>query len=246
MNPNDERIIDRIGVLSRGSGRTTSEVFADVVELTYYGIRSVRGILIGDAEDSRDLPAETARIHELYGPDLRHFYDIIIEVGEAGTDEARPTFRDTLGTIYEELGLGSVERGQFLTGESTANLISESIRPDAASEVRRRIGRAIGGKTGQSIEDDRDLDSLLLYSVWRTEGSPPIEPVRHYDPAAGTGRLLLSAAASLPLWMVRENLVSFYGQEVDRLLWRICQVNMTLYGLNGAGIRIIDRSPADA
>ncbi|GFG68927.1 type I restriction-modification system subunit M [Mycolicibacter senuensis] len=52
-----------------------------------------------------------------------------------------------------------------------------------------------------------------------------------YDPACGSGSLLLKAAAEAPHGM------SIYGQEKDNATWALCKMNMILHGNATAGIR---------
>jgi type I restriction enzyme M protein len=52
-----------------------------------------------------------------------------------------------------------------------------------------------------------------------------------YDPACGSGSLLLKAAAEAPRGM------SIYGQEKDNATWALCKMNMVLHNNEIADIR---------
>lgn len=64
------------------------------------------------------------------------------------------------------------------------------------------------------------------------------EPIRINDPAAGSGRLLLAAAAQYPSWAVHHGLVVVSGQDLDYTCWLMNSINVLLYGLNGYSLKL--------
>jgi hypothetical protein len=62
-------------------------------------------------------------------------------------------------------------------------------------------------------------------------------PITVCDPCVGSGRMLLAAAATYPDWATRLGLVVFVGADVDGLMVKLARTNLTLYGLNGTGLR---------
>jgi hypothetical protein len=64
------------------------------------------------------------------------------------------------------------------------------------------------------------------------------EPLTVYEPAIGTGILVMGAASVLPAWAVRLALVKFVGGDVDPLMVAASRTSTMLYMLNGYALEL--------
>ena len=55
-------------------------------------------------------------------------------------------------------------------------------------------------------------------------------------PTLRSGVMLLAGARQFPAWAAQAGLVQLYGMDIDQTCVTMAQVNMMLYGLNGAGL----------
>ena len=62
------------------------------------------------------------------------------------------------------------------------------------------------------------------------------EPIAICDPCCGSGVMLLAGARQFPAWAAQAGLVQLHGMDIDQTCVTMAQVNMMLYGLNGAGL----------
>jgi type I restriction enzyme M protein len=81
------------------------------------------------------------------------------------------------------------------------------------------------GKKGGEFYTPAEVSTLLAKLV------APKENDRVYDPACGSGSLLLKAAKEVP-----DKKVSVYGQESNSSTYNLCRMNMFLHGVNDAHI----------
>ena len=81
------------------------------------------------------------------------------------------------------------------------------------------------GKKGGEFNKPSEVSSLLAKLV------SPKENDRIYDPACGSGSLLLKATKE-----VKDKKVSIYGQESNSSTYNLCRMNMFLHGINDAHI----------
>ncbi len=81
------------------------------------------------------------------------------------------------------------------------------------------------GKKGGEFYTPAEVSTLLAKLV------EPKENDRIYDPACGSGSLLLKAAKE-----VKDKKVSVYGQENKNSTYNLCRMNMFLHGINDAHI----------
>lgn len=81
------------------------------------------------------------------------------------------------------------------------------------------------GKKGGEFYTPSEVSTLLAKLV------APKENNRIYDPACGSGSLLLKAARE-----VEDKKVSVYGQESNSSTYNLCRMNMFLHGINDANI----------
>ena len=81
------------------------------------------------------------------------------------------------------------------------------------------------GKKGGEFYTPAEVSTLLAKLV------EPKENDRIYDPACGSGSLLLKAAKE-----IKDKKVSVYGQESNSSTYNLCRMNMFLHGVNDAHI----------
>lgn len=243
MRSPSTQIIKHLEVLATSSG-SRWQIFDDFVELCYHTLRmlprhaesvfSGGGLVVDDDEAA----AVFARVYERYG------------AAEAQTQFARAfslviqseRYHDPFGTVFEEWELTSDDAGQFFTPEELCRLMARSVAEDVGDRVRERLTTSLGVhhpellamKVMQIPATDATLEMLLVDSL--TAGSSlDYEPVTLYDGACGSSRTLLACAELLPDWMIRRNLVAFYGQDIDRTCVHMSRANFALYGINGTG-----------
>ena len=85
------------------------------------------------------------------------------------------------------------------------------------------------GKKGGEFYTPAEVSTLLAKLV------EPKENDRIYDPACGSGSLLLKAVKE-----VKDKKVSVYGQESNSSTYNLCRMNMFLHGVNDAHIECGD------
>ena len=81
------------------------------------------------------------------------------------------------------------------------------------------------GKSGWEFFTPQEVSELLarITTVWKTEVN------KVYDPACGSGSLLLKFAKVLGKENVRQG---FYGQEINLTTYNLCRINMFLHDIN--------------
>ena len=82
---------------------------------------------------------------------------------------------------------------------------------------------ANAGKSGGEFFTPQEVSNLLTRLA--TVGKKKIDSV--YDPACGSGSLLLQAAKILG----KKNVSRFYGQEINNTTQNLCRINMFLHGI---------------
>lgn len=229
------------------------EIFSDWVDVCYQGLRMLPrhaesllsgGHLADDDEEAREC---FRRVDERYGREgYETFRKAYWQVLTAADEEP---FYDPFGTVYEEWELGNERTGQFFTPQEICRMMAQVTAPDAADRVRTRLREALRSEPTVKIADvmgceisDRHLETLVAESSRRGD-VVPFEPVRVYDPACGSGRLLLAVAEQVPQWMVHRGLILFHGQDIDRDCVLMAKANCMLYGMNGHAPFFIDFVP---
>lgn len=86
------------------------------------------------------------------------------------------------------------------------------------------------GKSGGEFFTPQEVSELLARIT--TQGKARVNKV--YDPACGSGSLLLQLAKVLG----KDNIGSFYGQEINITTYNLCRINMFLHDINYANINI--------
>lgn len=86
------------------------------------------------------------------------------------------------------------------------------------------------GKSGGEFFTPQEVSELLAKIT--TQGKSKVNKV--YDPACGSGSLLLQLAKVLG----KKNIGSFYGQEINITTYNLCRINMFLHDINYININI--------
>jgi len=157
---------------------------------------------------------------------------------------------DLVGHIYQiYANLDPSWQAQYMTPWSVAMLMSGLTIQNGEAEVHQRLKQALTHPdnhlgaamllTSLAIPDD-EPDQAWDWFITRVvpAAMPFYEPIRFLEPAIGSGRLMLAAAARFPQWAVAGRLVIFAGQDVDFSCILMSRINSKLYGLNGYALRL--------
>jgi type I restriction enzyme M protein len=93
-----------------------------------------------------------------------------------------------------------------------------------AYEYLMQMYASSAGKSGGEYYTPQEVSELLAYIT--TRGKTRVNKV--YDPAAGSGSLLLKFAKVLG----KENVGGFYGQEINLTTYNLARINMFLHDVN--------------
>ncbi|MGO2140772.1 MAG: type I restriction-modification system subunit M [Leucobacter sp.] len=93
-----------------------------------------------------------------------------------------------------------------------------------AYEYLMQMYASSAGKSGGEYYTPQEVSELLAYIT--TRGKKRVNKV--YDPAAGSGSLLLKFAKVLG----KENVGGFYGQEINLTTYNLARINMFLHDVN--------------
>ena len=159
-----------------------------------------------------------------------------IEASAQGTeseDDLRGLFSD-FSVDSQALGSTVIKRNQLLAKVlrtvSTMNLGSRYNDTDNDTfgdtyEFLMQMYASEAGKSGGEFFTPQQVSELLArLASWR---NPNIQKV--YDPACGSGSLLLKFAKTVG----RENPnLKYFGQEVNPTTYNLCRINMMLHGIN--------------
>ncbi len=145
---------------------------------------------------------------------------------------------DAFGDAYEYLmGMyasnAGKSGGEFFTPQEVSELLTR-IAVVGKTEVNKAFGDAYeylmgmyasnAGKSGGEFFTPQEVSELLtrIAVVGKTEVN------KVYDPACGSGSLLLQAAKILGKENVRQG---FYGQEINLTTYNLCRINMFLHDI---------------
>ena len=153
-------------------------------------------------------------------------------VGTASEDDMRGLFED-LDVNSGKLGNSVQKRNERLTAILNAigdmNLgATEEHEIDAfgdAYEFLMTMYAGNAGKSGGEFFTPQEVSRLLAKIA--TDGRQEVQKV--YDPACGSGSLLLQVAKVLGKEHVRQG---FYGQEINRTTYNLSRINMFLHDIN--------------
>ncbi len=153
-------------------------------------------------------------------------------VGTASEDDMRGLFED-LDVNSGKLGNSVQKRNERLT--AILNAIgdmdlgaTEEHQIDAfgdAYEYLMTMYAGNAGKSGGEFFTPQEVSRLLAKIA--TDGKREVQKV--YDPACGSGSLLLQVAKVIGKENVRQG---FYGQEINRTTYNLSRINMFLHDIN--------------
>lgn len=112
--------------------------------------------------------------------------------------------------------IGDLPLGNF--GDNSIDLFGD------AYEYLMQMYASSAGKSGGEYYTPQEVSELLAHIT--TRGKTRINKV--YDPAAGSGSLLLKFAKVLG----KENVGGFYGQEINLTTYNLARINMFLHDVN--------------
>lgn len=198
-----------------------------------------------------DLPEDLREQERLLRSTYAHHLEKAISRFQAALDilleAADLVVYDWAGAVWERLELGG-RGGQFFTPWQLAMAMAE-VQHLAEDVVKNLIA---------ALNHPQNLYGSIALLMWRVaEGLPEqaqqayflkhvvpaalpfIEPIRLCDPACGSGRLLLAAAAHVPHWANLGGIVTYSGMDNDSLCVAMAQFMADVYGLNTIGAETI-------
>jgi len=219
------------------------------------------GSVAPPAADTPETQALWAEIKTRYGKEaFTHFakaFAVLLDSTQYG-------YCDVLGDTYMEWGLGDSRKGQYFTPWNICYMMSQvTLGSEPEKEVIARLMEAMKAAaaenpaleavwlsaallsntlTGETPQEDDDRPSWItqfFLGKILPHILPYYKPVTIYDPACGSGIMLLSGAACYPDWMVHYGLVQFFGNDVDMLVVLAARANCKLFGLNGFGLKLM-------
>jgi hypothetical protein len=157
---------------------------------------------------------------------------------------------DLVGHIYQiYANLDPSWQAQYMSPWPVAQLMAALTIQNGEAQVHQRLKQALTHPdnhlgaavlmTSLAIPDD-EPDQAWDWFITRVVPAalPFYVPIRFLEPAIGSGRLMLAAAARFPQWAVAGRLVTFAGQDVDFSAILMSRINSKLYGLNGYALKL--------
>jgi N-6 DNA Methylase len=253
-----KQIVRELEQIGRISGQYPHTIFEDYLALTNASLDTLplhiqehaAGQVLRDFPQQVDptIPALWARLRQRYHYETKtvfnHFGNAFGQLLQA----AQSGWNDWLGSIFMQWELSNHWKGQFFTPWPVAKLMAQLTLCDIERLCHERVKAAL-------LHPDNHLGAALLlgscliqsreeahsYFVERLVPAalPYVEPIQIYEPAVGSGAMLLAAAGMVPEWANQYAIVQYYGQDVDELCVQMAQIQLKLYGLNGFGLRCL-------
>lgn len=200
------------------------------------------------AEDSLETKELWERLQSRYKPDQFYNFSKAYNMLLEGVAEG---WNDILGAVYMLFANPRGWGGQYFTPINVALMMAEMVKDpsdiimDRLRDARRSVldsGDIIqiayleaATLTGMLSDDNSQAHFLEhIYPIL----SSYIKPIKIYDPACGSGVMLLASASRFPRWANELGLVQYYGQDIDLTCVKMARCNMMLYGLNGYALKV--------
>lgn len=232
-------------ILASGGG--THQIYDDWLDMVHASLEALprhvesavsSGTLAPDTpEVAKMFESIYARYHhkEYVQEAFRTAFWILMNSAEHGYE-----FGDVIGDVYEEWGNANHWAGQYFTPWGLCRMMAKMTITDELLYERMETAyrESPYGKMHALLSPDR----ISAFVREQGESLVPliaeyIKPVTISDPAVGSGKLLLAAAAQFPQWAVQWGLVQFYGMDIDQTCVKMAQVNMMLHGINGYALK---------
>jgi hypothetical protein len=229
------------------SGSSPYTVFSDFVDLVEASLEMLPAHLASAAkkgtlaEDTPEVAQLFERLRARYRPE---YFELFAKAFALLLESTEHGYMDVLGDVFMYFTQPNPRLGQYMTPWNVCLMMA--IVQDGEKELHERLKAAIDQSplaqaallTGLLFKEDQQ-DEAFQWFITRV--IPPAlayyTPITVCDPCVGSGRMLLAAAATYPDWATRLGLVVFVGADVDGLMVKLARTNLTLYGLNGTGLR---------
>lgn len=139
---------------------------------------------------------------------------------------------DVIGESFMAFGAPSQWHGQFFTPWSISVLMAKLQYDEELLIERLDAAKKKAQAAGDWAGDSAEMTGDFLLAV-----APHFEPVTVYDPACGSGVMLLAFASCAPAWANRFAMVRYRGQDIDASCVKMASINLMLHGLNGYALR---------
>lgn len=247
-----ERIVKLLLTLS-DYGYQPHQVFRDWVSFGESRIRMIpldlrsiaaTGTILTRIEDlPEELREQERRLRIVYDRHLEKTTGIFHQALDILLEAADMVVFDWVGAVFERMEL-SGRSGQFFTPWPLAMAMAE------VQHLMEDVTKALLA----ALNHPQNLYGSVALLMWRVAedlpeparqvyflkhvvpaAQPFIEPIRLCDPACGSGRLLLAAAAHVPHWANLAGIVTYTGMDNDGLCVTMAQFMAGVYGLNSIG-----------
>ena len=191
--------------------------------------------------------AEDADYHDFVVPPKArwsHLQSLTHNLGEAvnkANDAIEETNIKTLEGVLTPIDFNDKDRlpdhilSQLISHFSEIRLRNDDLeKPDILGDAYEYlIGQfaSSAGKKGGEFYTPKEVVALLVDLL------DPEEGMRIYDPACGSGGMLVQTVQHLKERHANPRNVSLFGQEINVGTWAICKMNLLLHGLQSAHLK---------